>query len=165
MIFVTVGTHEQPFNRLIKKVDEMVKNRLIQDEVFSQIGYSTYEPKYCKWSKFLPSEKMNFYMEKADIVICHGGPSTFMKSLSLGKKTIVVPRQKKYDEHVNDHQLKFAQEVNKKGYKILIVENIDDLEKMINKKEESTTMSSNNNQFILNFKNEIKKLNINKKNG
>ena len=25
MIFVTVGTHEQPFNRLIKKIDELKK--------------------------------------------------------------------------------------------------------------------------------------------
>lgn len=25
MIFVTVGTHEQPFNRLIKAVDELKK--------------------------------------------------------------------------------------------------------------------------------------------
>lgn len=23
MIFVTVGTHEQPFNRLVKKIDEL----------------------------------------------------------------------------------------------------------------------------------------------
>ena len=25
MIFVTVGTHEQPFNRLVKKIDELKK--------------------------------------------------------------------------------------------------------------------------------------------
>jgi len=25
MIFVTVGTHEQPFNRLIQKIDELRK--------------------------------------------------------------------------------------------------------------------------------------------
>jgi Uncharacterized conserved protein len=94
MIFVTVGTHEQPFNRLIKKLDEMVENKLIQDEIFAQIGYSTYEPKHYKWSKFLSSDEMDHYMQEATTVICHGGPATFMKSLSLGKKTIVVPRQK-----------------------------------------------------------------------
>ena len=26
MIFVTVGTHEQPFNRLIQKIDELKKD-------------------------------------------------------------------------------------------------------------------------------------------
>ena len=33
MIFVTVGTHEQPFNRLIKKIDELKKDGTIQDDV------------------------------------------------------------------------------------------------------------------------------------
>lgn len=30
MIFVTVGTHEQPFNRLIQKVDELVSDGKIK---------------------------------------------------------------------------------------------------------------------------------------
>ncbi len=29
MIFVTVGTHEQPFNRLVQKVDDLKKNGII----------------------------------------------------------------------------------------------------------------------------------------
>ena len=30
MIFVTVGTHEQPFNRLIQKVDELKRDGIIE---------------------------------------------------------------------------------------------------------------------------------------
>ena len=41
MIFVTVGTHEQPFNRLIEEVDRLVETGVITDEVFIQTGYST----------------------------------------------------------------------------------------------------------------------------
>ena len=33
MIFVTVGTHEQPFNRLVQKVDDLKKNGIIQEDV------------------------------------------------------------------------------------------------------------------------------------
>ena len=29
MIFVTVGTHEQPFNRLIKKVDDLIIKEIV----------------------------------------------------------------------------------------------------------------------------------------
>lgn len=36
MIFVTVGTHEQPFNRLIKKVDELKRDGIIREEVVMQ---------------------------------------------------------------------------------------------------------------------------------
>ena len=42
MIFVTVGTHEQPFNRLIQKIDELKKDGTIQDDVIIQTGFSTY---------------------------------------------------------------------------------------------------------------------------
>lgn len=40
MIFVTVGTHEQQFNRLIKEVDRLKGEGFIQDDVFIQTGYS-----------------------------------------------------------------------------------------------------------------------------
>lgn len=159
MIFVTVGTHEQPFNRLIKKLDEMVENKLIQDEIFAQIGYSTYEPKHYKWSKFLSSDEMDHYMHEATTVICHGGPATFMKSLSLGKKTIVVPRQKKYDEHVNDHQLVFAERVKDKGYSIIPIKNIEDLEDALSKTDSNEIgFSSNNDKFIQEFEKRIQDL-------
>ena len=44
MIFVTVGTHEQPFNRLLKKIDELKKDGIIHEDVIMQTGFSTYEP-------------------------------------------------------------------------------------------------------------------------
>ena len=59
MIFVTVGTHEQPFNRLIQKIDELKKDGVIQDEVIVQTGFSTYEPENCQWSKLIPYQQMD----------------------------------------------------------------------------------------------------------
>lgn len=58
MIFVTVGTHEQAFNRLIKYIDELKIKNIIKDEVIIQTGFSDYKPKACKWSKFLPYSEM-----------------------------------------------------------------------------------------------------------
>ena len=40
MIFVTVGTHEQPFNRLVKYMDEWAAEH--DEAVIIQTGYSTY---------------------------------------------------------------------------------------------------------------------------
>lgn len=48
MIFVTVGTHEQPFNRLIEKMDELVESGKIKEKVVVQYGFSTYEAKHCE---------------------------------------------------------------------------------------------------------------------
>ena len=58
MIFVTVGTHEQPFNRLIQKIDELKKDGIINEDVIIQTGFSTYEPKYFFFSKLIPYQQM-----------------------------------------------------------------------------------------------------------
>ena len=114
MIFVTVGTHEQPFNRLVKKVDDLKKNGIIQEDVIIQTGFSTYEPQYCQWSKLIPYQQMVKNVEDARIVITHGGPASFIMPLQIGKTPIVVPRQHQFNEHVNDHQVEFARNVAKR---------------------------------------------------
>lgn len=131
MIFVTVGTHEQPFDRLVKKVDELKRDGVIREDVFIQTGFSTYEPEYCRWSKLIPYEEMEAYVRQARIVITHGGPASFLMPLQFGKVPIVVPRQKQFEEHVNDHQLDFARAIVQRQGNILVVEDIEDLEEML----------------------------------
>ena len=148
MIFVTVGTHEQPFNRLIKEVHRLVETGVIKDDVFIQTGYSTYEPQFCKWSSLISFDKMNELMETSDIIITHGGPATFMSAIANGKKPIVVPRQEKYDEHVNDHQVDFAQQVKEKYNSIEVVTEISKLRNYLNQDLKiDGNESSNNNTF------------------
>ena len=131
MIFVTVGTHEQQFNRLIQKVDELKRDGIIKEDVFIQTGFSTYEPQYCQWEKLLSYDEMNEMYEKADIIITHGGPASFMKVLELKKIPIVVPRQAQFDEHVNDHQVEFVKLVEERFNNIIGVYDIKDLENAI----------------------------------
>lgn len=145
MIFVTVGTHEQPFDRLIKKIDELKKKNIIQEEVIIQTGFSVYEPKYCKWSKLIPYQDMIKYMEEARVIITHGGPASFIMPLQIGKTPIVVPRQHQFNEHVNNHQVEFVRSVSQRMGTIIDVENIDELEKII----------LNYDQIVSNMKNGI----------
>lgn len=132
MIFVTVGTHEQPFNRLIEHIDKLQEKQIIHDKVLIQTGYSTYIPKFCTYSQMFSYEEMQRNMKMANIVITHGGPSSFMEVLQNDRIPIVVPRQAKYGEHINDHQLKFSKVVMEKYKSIILVEDINDLEKYIN---------------------------------
>lgn len=127
LIFVTVGTHEQQFNRLVKKVDELKRDGVITEDVVMQTGFSTYEPKNCRWQKLFPFQDMGKYIEQARIVITHGGPSSFIMPLQIGKIPIVVPRQSKFNEHVNDHQVLFARAVKERYGNLIVVEDIDKL--------------------------------------
>lgn len=160
MIFVTVGTHEQPFNRLIQKIDELVRDGEIKDDVFMQIGYSTYEPKYTQWEKVIGYDDMAYYLDKSDVVITHGGPSTYMQVLQLGKIPIVVPRQEKFGEHVNDHQLWVSKQVKHKGYPLLLCENTENLFLYIKQSKimENSIDCNHNDEFITSFKKEIDSL-------
>ncbi len=152
MIFVTVGTHEQQFDRLIRKMDELKRDGAFQDEVIMQTGFSTYEPKYCTWSKLIPYQEMVKNVAEARIVITHGGPASFIMPLQIGKTPIVVPRQKRFDEHVNDHQLEFARNVAARMGTIIPVEDIDTLGDVISRYDELVAgmghgMESHNKKF------------------
>lgn len=131
MIFLTVGTHEQQFDRLIKFIDELVKEGEIQEEVIMQIGYSTYKPKYCKWFKLVPYIDMEEYISNARIVITHGGPATFIMPLQKGKIPIVVPRQYEFNEHVNNHQFEFVKAISERMKNIIPVYDIEDMRNII----------------------------------
>ena len=152
MIFVTVGTHEQPFNRLIKKIDELKESGIIQEDVIIQTGFSTYEPKHCQWSKLIPYQQMIKNVADAHIVITHGGPASFIMPLQIGKTPIVVPRQHQLNEHVNDHQVEFARNVEKRMGTIIPVEDIEELGDVITNYDQLVAkmehgLSSNNAQF------------------
>lgn len=152
MIFVTVGTHEQPFNRLVEFVDMLKENGTITEDVIIQTGFSTYEPKHCQWQKLYPYQEMTRLVQEARIVITHGGPSSFIMPLQIGKIPVVVPRQKQYDEHVNDHQLLFAKTLAQRQGNLIVVEDITDLKDILLRYPEIVAsipkdMKSNNEKF------------------
>lgn len=152
MIFVTVGTHEQSFNRLIKEVDELVGEKVITEPVFIQTGYSDYVPKHAEYARFLNYDQMEKTIDSARIVITHGGPASFINVLAKGKKPIIVPRLSKFHEHVNDHQITFAKELKDRNYEIIIVEDIDDLRnEIVSFSSSNQKFHSHNTVFVSNF--------------
>ena len=163
MIFVTVGTHEQPFNRLLRIIDNMIERKEITEEVIVQKGYSDYELKNCKSYKIIGYDEMKKYIEDARIIVSHGGPASFIAPISIGKIPIVVPRQKKYNEHVNDHQLEFTRQVEQRMNNIIVAETemeiidaIINYDRIISKK--SGTIRIHNSEFIKAFNEEIQKV-------
>lgn len=147
MIFVTVGTHEQQFERLLKCIDEMN----LEEKVIVQSGYTDYQFQNCEAQKLLPYSQMVENVKNARIVITHGGPSSIMMPLQIGKIPIVVPRQKKFNEHVNDHQLEFVKKISENG-SIIPVYDIEKLEGIIQNYEQlssqGTKWSGHNQEFV-----------------
>ncbi len=163
MIFVTVGTHEQPFNRLVKKVDELVAQGDIKEKVIIQTGFSTYKPNHCDTHKMMSFNEMQQTLKDARIVITHGGPSSFIEALQFGKVPIVVPRQEQYHEHVNNHQVDFTKLIEKRMNNIIPVYDINQLAETVKNyaevvKTKNAGESSNNKQFNKQLESIINKL-------
>lgn len=163
MIFVTVGTHEQQFNRLIEEVDRLKKCGIIKEDVFVQTGFSTYEPKYCEWKKLISYKEMQLKIKEARIIITHGGPASFIAPLQIGKIPIVVPRQKQYNEHINNHQVEFAKIVETRNKNIIPVYDINELKNTILDYDEiikklNRFNISNNESFCKKFEEKIREM-------
>lgn len=106
--------------RLVTKMDEIAGR--IEEEVVIQKGHTEYETKHAISFDFLPSDEEYLeYFKKARIIVCHAGAGTLLNSLSFGKTTIVMPRLRKYDEHMNDHQLELVGALKvKKGLTVVL---------------------------------------------
>lgn len=163
MIFVTVGTHEQSFDRLLKCIDKMIEYGKINEEVICQKGFTDYEPKNYKAEKLLPYEEMQENIKNARIVVTHGGPASFLDPLKYGKIPVVVPRKKEFNEHVNNHQLEFSKEVEKRMKNIIVAESDEEIiNSIVNYKEIIKKMTdelvSNNKQFNIALAREIESI-------
>lgn len=159
MIFVTVGTHEQQFNRLVESMDIWAAGH--GEHVIIQTGFSTYKPEHAEWSALYPYSEMVKKVEEARIVITHGGPSSFIMPLRVGKTPIVVPRKKEFDEHVNDHQVKFCMQVENRMKNIIVVEDIETLDSVIenyDKFKMADGMTSNNDRFCTALENIVNEM-------
>lgn len=144
MIFITVGTHEQGLDRLLKEVDNLIENNLIADKVFAQIGYSEYIPKNYEYKKLIGFEEMDNMVKNSNIVITHGGPGSIFHAIQYNKKPIVVPRNPDFREHVDNHQILFTKRLEE-NKKVIGVYDIKDLNKAINTYDENVCNSENYN--------------------
>lgn len=120
MIFATVGTHEDPFDRLLDALDRLGTD----EEILIQSGYSTYAPARCAVEPMMTYGRVQECMGRARVVVTHGGPASIMQALAHGKVPIVVPRQSAFGEHVDDHQVRFARRI---ADRVLTVIDIADL--------------------------------------
>lgn len=135
MILVTLGTQDKNFVRLLEKIDQLINNGLIKDKVIVQAGFTKYNSENMEIFDLIPQDEFNDLMDKADIIITHGGVGNIISALEKNKKVIAIPRLAKYGEHINDHQTQIIAKFNALGYIIGLqdVDELDDAVKQIKK--------------------------------
>lgn len=126
MIFVSLGSQKFQFNRLLIEIDKCIEEGIILEEVFAQIGYSDYSPKYFKSERFLDRQQFDNKIKEADLVITHGGTGAIIGAVKKGKKVIAVPRKMEYGEHVDNHQIQLLDQFDE----LNLICKCDDVEKI-----------------------------------
>lgn len=129
MIFLTVGT-QFSFDRLVKGIDNAVELKLITERVYGQIGKGAYQPHNFVTTATLEKAIFDEYVRRASYIIGHAGMGTIITAMENDKPLLVMPRQKKYGEVVNDHQVTIARKFEESGH-ILVAYNELELSKKI----------------------------------
>jgi len=111
MIFVSVGTHEAPFDRLLRTVYELG----LDEEIVVQHGPSSVRSELALEAEYLSFDEVVDYIRAARAVVTHAGVGSVMVALANGKRPIVMPRLHSFDEHVDDHQLELARRLEVNG--------------------------------------------------
>jgi UDP-N-acetylglucosamine transferase subunit ALG13 len=115
MIFVTVGTEQYPFNRLMNWVETLLIHGFIQEEVIVQYGSCTSLPQGVLVYQSLRSDRFAELIDRARLVISHCGEGSILLLEEIGKPYVLVPRSYRFKEHVDDHQVELATALSQAG--------------------------------------------------
>lgn len=127
-LLVITGTDTHPFDRLCRWADEWSETHP-DDDVVVQYGFST-APSVARSVKIMAPTDLSAALNGADVVITHGGPGTISTVRSAGLFPVILARDPARGEHVDEHQLRFAQWARGRELGI-VVESTTDLESAI----------------------------------
>jgi UDP-N-acetylglucosamine transferase subunit ALG13 len=122
MILFTIGTNEQPFDRLIRAARELAG----EEHLLVQHGSSLEPHGRGEWVDFLSFDELAERARGARVVVCHAGVGSIMLARRCGHRPVVVPRRHHLGEAVDDHQLFLARRLAQSGI-VTLVEDVADL--------------------------------------
>lgn len=120
MIYVTLGTMFLGFERLVEAADAIADGT--GEQVILQLGNATRYPAHCEWFEFLPREECLDIQRHARVIVGHAGIGTVIDALSVQRPFVVMPRLKRFNEHMNDHQLEIAEAVERRGWGKMVLD-------------------------------------------
>ncbi len=119
MITMTLGTASFQFDRAISWLSSLLERGVISEPVFVQYGVSDVSP-LMKYSlvtaeSVLEPQPLFALLDASRLVISHAGQGSTRMLADRGARFVLLPRLKRYAEHVDDHQLWFVETVKELG--------------------------------------------------
>jgi UDP-N-acetylglucosamine transferase subunit ALG13 len=111
--FVSIGNSTQSFARLLNEVQRIAPD--LPQPIIVQHGRTKFESDTIEHFDFTDEAGFLAHLRACTLFITHGGGGSVFSAIKLGKKAVVVPRRKAFDEIVDDHQMAFAEELARQG--------------------------------------------------
>ena len=118
MIICTLGTIFFPFDRATNWLQELLEKEIIVEPVLLQHGSTSAARLSHPLLTSVPSltrKEMHESVKEASLIISHAGQGSTRMLAEMKACFVLLPRLKRYGEHVDDHQLLFARTVEKFG--------------------------------------------------
>jgi UDP-N-acetylglucosamine transferase subunit ALG13 len=125
VIFVIMGMEVHPFDRLARAVDELARTAELGEDLFVQLGTCSYEPRHARFERFLSFGDVCEQIRCASVVVTHAGAGSTLVCIEQGKHPVMVPRRSVLAEHVDEHQLPFAEKLGEAGLATVVREMAD----------------------------------------
>lgn len=147
MILVTVGTHYLGFERLIRPMDAIAAR--LEEKVIIQYGSSHYIPRYAEGFAFTTGDEMKRLTAEARLVVCHAAAGAIILAIQLDKPLVLVPRLKKYNEIIDDHQLQLARALETQHRALVVYEpDAASLQEAISRTRKGPMLPTANSELI-----------------
>ncbi len=115
-IVVTFGLIEgYGFRRLVERLLQILPS---DAEVLWQVGDTDMSGLPVAAQRSLPWRDLAAAMKDADVVVAHTGIGSAIDAMESGKCPVLVPREARHGEHVDDHQRQIAAELAARGLAI-----------------------------------------------
>lgn len=117
MIVFTLGTIIFPFDRAVDWLALLLEREIINEPVLFQHGATPVKLQHPLLTAVpsLTKTEMQESVRQASLTIAHAGQGSTRMLAKLGSSFVLLPRLKRHGEHIDDHQLLFAQAVEKFG--------------------------------------------------
>lgn len=113
--FLAVGTHHEPFDRLLRMAGEAAAKGLLPTPVVAQSGASEHHPRAFEGGSWLSPDEFRRQLTTAQVVIGHAGSGLVSSALAAGTRPLILARRHAFGEHVDDHQIQIARKLEQLG--------------------------------------------------
>lgn len=119
--FVSVGNATQPFTRLVEAV-RAVAQELPQPIIIQHGHTEKLDDNNIIYKQFMGMDEFANLVASSTILIMHAGAGSILHAIRAGKIPIVMPRLRRFGEHVDDHQVELAEALHDKGKVLLVLD-------------------------------------------